>query len=148
MGLIKETYLSKLLLNVVLEAIVRRAELQTTGTIFNINKQTQFLAYVDDIEIVGRNLEAVHDAYLALETETAKIGLEINIQLTKYMIAAGNRTIRDAQHTVAFGNKNLEVVDKFVLLGALVTPKNDVGLEIQRRIQTANRCLACENICS
>jgi hypothetical protein len=28
-----------------------------------------------------------------------------------------------------------------VYLGSLVTPTNDVSLEIQRRIQTANRCL-------
>jgi hypothetical protein len=31
-----------------------------------------------------------------------------------------------------FGDKNLEVVNEFVYLGALVTQKNDVGLEIQR----------------
>jgi hypothetical protein len=59
------------------------------GTIFN--KQTQLLAYADDIDIVCRSLEAVRDAYLALETEAAKAGLMINEQNTKYMIAAGKR---------------------------------------------------------
>jgi hypothetical protein len=35
----------------------------------------------------------------------------------------------------------LALVDnEFVCLGAFVTPKNDVGLEIQQRIQTGNRC--------
>jgi hypothetical protein len=62
-----------------------------TGTIFN--KQTQLLAYADDIDIVGRTLEAVRDAYLALETGVAKIELKIDEQNTKYMIAAENRTI-------------------------------------------------------
>jgi hypothetical protein len=33
-----------------------------------------------------------------------------------------------------------EVVKDFVYLGSLMTPTNDVSLEIQRRIQTANRC--------
>jgi hypothetical protein len=132
MGLEKgDVFIKTLLLNVVLEAIVRRAKLQTTGTIFN--NQTQFLAYVDDIKIVDRNLEAVHDVYLALEAETAKIGPEINKQMTKYMIAAGNRTILDAQQTVAFGDKNLEVVDEFLHLGALETPKKDEGLEKQAK---------------
>jgi hypothetical protein len=35
-----------------LDVIVRRANLQTTGTIYN--KETQLLAYADDIDIVGR----------------------------------------------------------------------------------------------
>jgi hypothetical protein len=86
-GLRQEDVLSTLLFNVVLEVIVRRANLQTTGTIFN--KERQLLAYADDIDIVGRSQAAVRDAYLALEEEAAKVGLRINEQKTKYMIAAG-----------------------------------------------------------
>jgi hypothetical protein len=71
---------------------------------------------------------------------SSKSRAEINEKKTKYMIAAGNRTILDAGQTVAFGDKNFEVVNEFVYLGAFVTPKNDVGLEIQRLILTANRC--------
>jgi hypothetical protein len=41
---------------------------------------------------------------------------------------------------VAIGHKNFEVVKKFVYLGSLITPTNDVGLEIQRRIHYANIC--------
>jgi hypothetical protein len=68
-GLDKETYYQRCFST--LEAIVRRAKLQMTGTIFN--KQTQLVAYADDIDIFGRSLEAVRDAYLA-----AKVGLKIN----------------------------------------------------------------------
>jgi hypothetical protein len=53
-------------------------------------------------------------------------------QKTKYMIAAGKRTILDAGRTAAFGDKNFKVLNEFVYLKALVTPKNDVGLEIQK----------------
>jgi hypothetical protein len=42
--------------------------------------------------------------------------------------------------SVAIGDKHYEVVKEFVYLGSLMTPANDVSLEIQRRIQTANRC--------
>jgi hypothetical protein len=104
-GLRQGDVLSTLLFNVVLEVIVRQANLQTI----------------------------VRDDYLALEIEPAKVGLKINEQKTKYMIAARNdRTIR--------GDKHFEVVKEFVYLGSLMTPANDVSLEVQRRIQTANRC--------
>jgi hypothetical protein len=58
------------------------------------------------------------------------------------MIAARNdRTIRDVGQSVAIiGDKYFKVVKDFVYLGSLMTPTNDVSLEIQRRIQTANRC--------
>jgi hypothetical protein len=139
-GLRQGDVLSTLLFNVVLEVIVRRANLQTTGTIYN--KETQLLAYADDIDIVGRSQSAVRNAYLVLEIEAVKVGLTINEQKTKYMIAAGNdRTIRDVGQSVAIGDKHFEVVKEFVYLGSLMTPTIDVSLEIQRRIQTANWCL-------
>jgi hypothetical protein len=116
----------------VLEVIVRRANLQTTGTIYN--KETQLVAYADDIDIGGRSQSAVRDAYIGLEREAAK-------QKTKYMIAAPNdRTIRDVGQSVAIGDKLFEVVKEFVYLGFLMTLTNDVSLEIQRKIQTTNRC--------
>jgi hypothetical protein len=102
-GLRQGDVLSILLFNVVLEAIVRRANLQTTGTIYN--KETQLLAYADDIDIVGRSQSAVQNAYLALKGKAAKVGLKINEEKTKYMIAARNdRTIRDVAHSVAIGD--------------------------------------------
>jgi hypothetical protein len=62
------------------------------------NKETQLLAYADDIDIVGTSQSAVRNAYLALEGEAAKVWLKINEQKTKYMIAAQNdRTIRGAK---------------------------------------------------
>jgi hypothetical protein len=90
---------------VLLEVIVRRANLQTTGTIYN--KETQLLTYADDIDIVGRSQSAVRNAYLALEGKAAKVGLKINEQKTKYMIAAWNdRMIRDVEQSVAIGDKH------------------------------------------
>jgi hypothetical protein len=113
----------------VLKVIVRQANLQA-------------LAYADDIDIVSRSQSTVRDTYLALKKrEAAKVGLKINEQKTKYMIAARNdRTIRDMGQSAAIGDNHFEVVKEFVYLGSLMTPTNDVSLEIQRKIQTANRC--------
>jgi hypothetical protein len=59
------------------------------------------------------------------------MGMKINKQKTKYMFRAGNRTMLDARQSVTFGDKNFEVINEFVYLGALVIPKHDIGLEIQ-----------------
>jgi hypothetical protein len=57
------------------------------------------------------------------------------------MIAARNdRTIRDVGQSAVISDKHFKVVKEFVYLGSLMTPTNDVSLEIQRRSQTANRC--------
>jgi hypothetical protein len=47
---------------------------------------------------------------------------------------------RDVGQSMAVGDQQFEVVKEFVYLGSLITPTNKVSLEIQRRIQTANRC--------
>jgi hypothetical protein len=58
-----------------------------------------------------------------------------------YKIAARNeRTFRDVGQSVVIGDKHFEVVKEFVYLGFQITPTNDVSLEIQRRVQTTNRC--------
>jgi hypothetical protein len=107
-GLRQGDVLSTLLFNVVLEVILRRANLQTTGTIYN--KEIQLLAYADDINIVGRSQSAVRDVYFALEREAAKVRLKINEQKTKYMIAVRNdRTIRDLGQSVAIGDKHFDL---------------------------------------
>jgi hypothetical protein len=108
----------------VLEVIVRRANLQTTGTMYN--KELQLLACADDIDIVGTSQSAVWKAYLALKEEAAKVGLKINEQKTKYMI-----TIRDGGQSVVIGDKHFEVVKEFVYLRSLMTPTNDASREIQ-----------------
>jgi hypothetical protein len=64
--------LSTLFFNVVLEVIVRQANLQKTDTIYN--KETKLFAYTDDIDIVGRSQSADRNAYLALKGEAATLG--------------------------------------------------------------------------
>jgi hypothetical protein len=116
----------------VLEVIVRQANLQTTGTIYN--KERQLLAYADDMDNVGRTQSAVWNSYLGLEGEAAKVGLKINEEKIKYLIAArNNRTIRDVGQSVAIGDKHFEVVIECMYLGSLMTPTNDVSLEVVRR---------------
>jgi hypothetical protein len=49
-------------------------------------------------------------------------------------------TNNDLRRWAERGDNFFEVFKEFMYLGSLVTPNNDVSPEIQRRIQTANRC--------
>jgi hypothetical protein len=100
-----------LLFNVVLEVIERRANIYKQPAQSTTKKHNYYSHNADDIDIVGRSQSAVRDAYLALDIELAKVGLKINEQKNKYMIAARNdRTIRDVGQSLAIGDKHFEVM--------------------------------------
>jgi hypothetical protein len=105
------------------------------------NKETHLLLYANDTDIVGRSQSAVRNGYVALEIKAAKLELKINEQKTKYMIAARNdRTILEVGQSVEIGDKHFEVIKEYVDLRSLRPSTNDVSLEIQQRMQTADRC--------
>jgi hypothetical protein len=70
------------------------------------------------ISTLSAGLEAVRNAYPALEVEAAKVGLKINELKTKYMIAAGHRTILDAGQTLAFGLQEFQSRQRVCVLGS------------------------------
>ena len=66
----------RLLFNIALEKIIRDAKLETKSTIYNTS--IQILAYVDDIDIVGRTINSINEVFLALSKAASNMGLTIN----------------------------------------------------------------------
>jgi hypothetical protein len=68
------------------------------------------------------------------------------------IVALNDTTIRDVGQSVANGDKHFEVVKEFVYLGSLMTPTNDVSLEVQlyneESILLIGASSDCTNICS
>ena len=127
-----------MLFNVALEGVVRRSNIEKAGSIFS--KSTQVLAFADDIDIVGRNIRAVKDAYSKLEKEAKKIGLYVNVEKTKFlMVCPSQRSRTLAGSHLEIGEKKFEVVSEFPYLGALVDDKFCTSKEIKRRIIAAGR---------
>ena len=60
-GLRQGDSLACLLFNLALEKVVRKAGIQTSGTIFY--KCVQLLAYADDIDIIARSQTTLKEAY-------------------------------------------------------------------------------------
>jgi hypothetical protein len=95
------------------------------------------VAYYDDLVIVGRTIQAMKEAFMALETSAIKMGLAVNEEETKFM-EVGKKLTTVAHFTV--GNYTLEKVHMFKYLGSLVTYKNDISVEIKNRIVLGNKC--------
>jgi Reverse transcriptase (RNA-dependent DNA polymerase) len=132
-GLRQGDELSTKLFNIALEGICRRAKVEMQGTIFK--KSSQLLGFADDIDIVGRNLRSVTDAYSRLEKEANKMGLQVNEDKTKFlMVAASERTKAIVGSHLVINDKRFEVVNEFVYLGSLVNSDFSTTDEVRRRI--------------
>ena len=137
-GLKQGDGLSCLLFNIVLEAIVRRTGIETSGTIFR--KSVQVLGFADDLDMIARSLRQIEDLYVRLKTESRRVGMEINATKTKYMRGRGSKeTNLNLPENITIDGDVIEVVDEFVYLGSLVTADNNTSSEIKKRILAGNR---------
>lgn len=138
-GLKQGDALSPLLFNVILEKAIRAAQIKTE--LLTANGPKLFLAYADDIDLVGNNVITVKEIFNKIETETRKMGLIVNEEKTKYMcINRQNRRDRIGQN-VTIDTFNFERVERFKYLGATITTDNDITEEIKGRIQSTSRCI-------
>jgi hypothetical protein len=137
-GLRQGDGISTMLFNIALEGVVRRSKVELSGSIFT--KSVQILGFADDLDIIGRGIRAVKDAYSKLEREANKIGLFVNVDKTKLlMVCPSPRTKQSVGSHLEVNDKKFEVVSEFPYLGALVDDKFSTGREITRRIVTAQR---------
>jgi hypothetical protein len=79
--------LSTLLFNIRLENVMINVPINPRGTI--INRTRQFIAYADDVSIIGRYKEELNEVLTQLQTATVSTGLVINTGKTKYMKTEG-----------------------------------------------------------
>lgn len=135
-GLKQGDALAPMLFNLALESVVREARIHVNKNV--IRNASQLIAYADDIAILTRNTEDLCNIFLQLETAAKNMGLNMNEHKTKVMIA-DRRTNHPAQLQIA--NHIFDVVTNFNYLGSHITPDNNTGSEIQRRIILGNKCM-------
>lgn len=135
-GLRQGDGLSPVLFNIALEWTIRKAQINTTGTI--VNRTTQILAYADDIDLIARNKTAITSNYKMLEETAREIGLSVNTAKTKYMAM---ETGKRREENLQIDGKTFEKVDSFDYLGSTITSSHNMSKEIQKRIMSGNRGL-------
>lgn len=113
------------------------AGLDSYGTIFSMF--IQVLGFVDDLDITGRPLRAVPEAFLALEGSTRTLGFIIIESKTNYM-ATGQET-REGMHS-QIGTYSVVKVNDCFYLGCQVNTNGENTEEIKRRSPQLTHMLA------
>uniref|UniRef100_T1HCB8 Uncharacterized protein n=1 Tax=Rhodnius prolixus TaxID=13249 RepID=T1HCB8_RHOPR len=110
-----------------------------SDTITIFDKTIQILAVADDVDIIGRSLEGVKEAFLCLDETAKKLGLVVNQAKTKYMRSGGDGIVGGGTD-ITVGFYKFERVDHFKYLGSMVSQANEISAEIKIRTISANRC--------
>jgi hypothetical protein len=84
------------------------------------------------IDAIKKNTEDLLDA-------SKELGLEVNLEKTKYMLMSHSQKIGQ-KHSIKIGNRAFEDVAKFKYLGITLTGQNCMHKEIKSRLSSGNAC--------
>jgi hypothetical protein len=113
---------------------MRNTEINPEGTIYNITRQ--FMAYADDVVVMGRSVGVLNEVLMQLQTAAASAGLAVNATKTKYM--RSKEIIGAANVDIKLNGQIYERFDNFKDLGALATSQNGTETDIEDKIVAGN----------
>jgi hypothetical protein len=97
------------------------------------------LAYANDVNILGENIDTIQKNTKALLDASKEVGLEVNSEKTKYMLASRCQKAVQRQ-SIKIGNRSFESMAKFKYLGTILTDQNCIPEEIKSRLNSRNAC--------
>ena len=107
---------------------MRKAGLEETQAGIKIaGRNINNLRYADETTLMAESEEELKSLLMKMKEEREKVGLKLNIQITKIM-ASGSITSRQMDE------KTMETVIDFILLGPKITSDGDCSHEIKRRL--------------
>jgi hypothetical protein len=106
-GLKQGNALSPLLLNFALQNATRTVQENQVG--LKLNRTHQHLAYADNVNLLGDNIDNINKTRDGLIEASKEVGLEINIEKTKYMLVSCDQNA-DQNQGIKIGNRSFKNV--------------------------------------
>jgi hypothetical protein len=100
------------------------------------NGTHQLLAYAD-VNQLRDNIENIKKYMETLIDASNEVGLEVNIEKTKYMLVSHGQNADQNQY-IKIGTRSFENVSQFKYLGMMVTNQNLIQEEFKRRLNSGN----------
>jgi hypothetical protein len=104
-----------------------------------LNGTHQLLAYADDVNLLGDNIDTINKNIETLIDASKEVGLEVNVEKTKYMLMSRDQNAGQ-NWEIKVGNKSFQNVSQIKYLGMTVTNENLIKEEIKRRVNSGNAC--------
>ena len=117
--------LSPCLFNFYAEYIMRNAGLEETSWNQDCREKYNNLRYADDTTLMAESEEELKSLLMKVKEESEKVGLKLNIQITKIR-ASGPITSWEID------GETVEMVSDFILGGSKITADGDCSHEIKR----------------
>jgi hypothetical protein len=123
-GLKQGDALSPLLLNFALEYAIRKVQENQVRLI--LNGIHQLLAYADDVNLLGDDIDTIEKNTETLIDATKEVGPELNVEKTKYTLLSRHQNAGQ-NRDIEIANWSFENVSQFKYLGTTVTNQNLFG---------------------
>jgi hypothetical protein len=104
-----------------------------------IKWNTPDLAYADNVNIVGENIDTVKKNTEAFLDVNKEVGLEVNPEKTKCALTSCNQKIGQ-KHNMNIENRSFEDVAKFKYLRTTLIDQNCMQEEIKSRLNSGKAC--------
>jgi tellurite resistance-related uncharacterized protein len=116
---------------------IRKVQENQAG--LKLNGTHQFLAYADDVNLLGDNIDSINKNTKTLIDASKEVGLEVNVEETEYMLVFHDQNAGQNRE-IEIGHRSFENVSQFKYLEMTVTNENLIQEEIKRRLNSGNAC--------